>query len=271
MLTLPSVIPVSEINYLCVHKKLRSKRLAPVLIKEVTRQCNLKGIFQAIYTAGVVIPTPVSVCRYYHRSLNIPKLIETGFSFVPRHMTLARMILVNKLQERTSLKGLREMEEKDLDQVNDLFRRYMQRFDLSPIMDVEEIKHNFLSGKGRGKIGGGGKGRREGQVTWSYVVEVDHILWLKEPVLRRASTGPQNAQDHRLFLILFPPVDDHQQPEVLSTRCSLSLLLCDRNCIPTRCGDQRPAEGPSQGPHWRCLDHCRPGFIRRLQCSHPYG
>ena len=28
-----------EINFLCVHKKLRSKRLAPVLIKEVTRRC----------------------------------------------------------------------------------------------------------------------------------------------------------------------------------------------------------------------------------------
>jgi glycylpeptide N-tetradecanoyltransferase len=53
----------SEINYLCVHKKLRSKRLAPVLIKEVTRQCHLKGVFQAIYTAGVVLPTPVSTCR----------------------------------------------------------------------------------------------------------------------------------------------------------------------------------------------------------------
>ena len=54
---------MSEINFLCVHKKLRSKRLAPVLIKEVTRQCHLKGIFQAMYTAGVVLPTPVSTCR----------------------------------------------------------------------------------------------------------------------------------------------------------------------------------------------------------------
>lgn len=62
-LTLHSTISATEINYLCVHKKLRSKRLAPVLIKEVTRQVHLKGIFQAIYTAGIVIPTPVSVCR----------------------------------------------------------------------------------------------------------------------------------------------------------------------------------------------------------------
>lgn len=58
-----SVFTAAEINYLCVHKKLRSKRLAPVLIKEVTRRCHLKGVFQAIYTAGLVLPTPVSTCR----------------------------------------------------------------------------------------------------------------------------------------------------------------------------------------------------------------
>ena len=52
-----------EINFLCVHKKLRSKRLAPVLIKEVTRLIHLEGIFQALYTAGVHLPKPISVCR----------------------------------------------------------------------------------------------------------------------------------------------------------------------------------------------------------------
>ncbi|RXW20085.1 hypothetical protein EST38_g5786 [Candolleomyces aberdarensis] len=166
-----NVIPVSEINYLCVHKKLRSKRLAPVLIKEVTRQVHLKGVFQAIYTAGIVIPTPVSVCRYYHRSLNVPKLIESKFSYVPRSMTLARLIRINQLESKTSLPGLREMGEKDLPQVADLFRRYMQRFDMAPLMTFEEVKHNLLSGRGEGEVGDGGKGRRKGQVTWSYVVE----------------------------------------------------------------------------------------------------
>lgn len=65
-----------EINFLCVHKKLRSKRLAPVLIREITRRVNLTGIFQAVYTAGVVLPKPVTTCRYWHRSLNPKKLIE---------------------------------------------------------------------------------------------------------------------------------------------------------------------------------------------------
>ena len=68
-----------EINFLCVHKKLRSKRVAPVLIREITRRVHLKGIFQAVYTAGVVLPKPIATCRYYHRSLNPKKLVDVQF------------------------------------------------------------------------------------------------------------------------------------------------------------------------------------------------
>ncbi len=39
---------MAEINYLCVHKKLRSHRLAPVLIKEITRRVHDKNIWQAV-------------------------------------------------------------------------------------------------------------------------------------------------------------------------------------------------------------------------------
>lgn len=72
-------LKVVEINFLCVHKKLRSKRLAPVLIREITRRVNLTGIFQAVYTAGVVLPKPITTCRYWHRSLNPKKLIDVSF------------------------------------------------------------------------------------------------------------------------------------------------------------------------------------------------
>lgn len=43
---------------------LRSKRVAPVLIREITRRVNQQKIFQAVYTAGVVLPKPVGVCRW---------------------------------------------------------------------------------------------------------------------------------------------------------------------------------------------------------------
>ena len=53
-------VKMAEINFLCVHKKLRANRLAPVLIKEVTRRINRRSIWQAVYTAGVRLPTPVA-------------------------------------------------------------------------------------------------------------------------------------------------------------------------------------------------------------------
>jgi hypothetical protein len=86
-------VPMVEINFLCVHKKLRSKRLAPVLIKEITRRVNHAGVFQAVYTAGLVLPVPVSTCRYYHRSLDPKKLIEVGFSRLAPRMTMARTVV----------------------------------------------------------------------------------------------------------------------------------------------------------------------------------
>lgn len=57
-------ITASEVNFLCVHKKLRGKRLAPVLIKEITRISNLHEIWQGLFTAGIVLPKPISTCRY---------------------------------------------------------------------------------------------------------------------------------------------------------------------------------------------------------------
>nr|MBN8157069.1 hypothetical protein [Vibrio vulnificus] len=63
------VMTMAEINFLCVHKKLRSKRLAPVMIKEMTRRVKLEDVWQAAYTAGVVLPTPIATCQYWHRSL----------------------------------------------------------------------------------------------------------------------------------------------------------------------------------------------------------
>ena len=76
-LALPTeVIKMAEINFLCVHKYLRSKRVAPVLIKEVTRRVNTKKMWQALYTVGKTIPTPMAETFYYHRNLNTKKLVD---------------------------------------------------------------------------------------------------------------------------------------------------------------------------------------------------
>lgn len=166
MLTMPSfdrcslfnsVKRMVEINFLCVHKKLRSKRLAPVLIKEVTRRTHLEGIFQAVYTAGVVLPKPMATCRYFHRSLNPKKLVETGFSHLARNMTMARLVKLYKLSAQTSTPGLRPMEDKDVLTVSKLMNKYMSTLEIAPHFGEADVRHWLIPRAG---------------VVWAYVVEV---------------------------------------------------------------------------------------------------
>lgn len=135
---------MAEINFLCVHKNLRTKRLAPVLIKEVTRRVNLCNIWQAVYTAGVVIPSPIAETTYYHRSLNPKKLVEVGFSSLPRNLTMARFVKIHKLPDQPSIEGLRPMTKKDVPRVTLLLNEYLKKFALHMTFTEAEIAHFLI-------------------------------------------------------------------------------------------------------------------------------
>jgi|EP00927_Polykrikos_kofoidii_P025390 glycylpeptide N-tetradecanoyltransferase len=135
------IVKMAEINFLCVHKKLRSKRLTPVLIKEITRRVNRENIWQAVYTGGVVLPRPVSECRYWHRSLNPKKLIDVGFSHLGPRMTMTRTIKLHKVPDQPQLPGMRMMREDDSQRVFELVSAYLKKFPLHPEFDREELAH----------------------------------------------------------------------------------------------------------------------------------
>ncbi|XP_055831721.1 glycylpeptide N-tetradecanoyltransferase 1-like [Solanum dulcamara] len=143
-----TVVVMAEINFLCVHKKLRSKRLAPVMIKEVTRRVHLENIWQAAYTAGVVLPTPVSTCQYWHRSLNPKKLIDVGFSRLGARMTMSRTIKLYKLPDQTVTPGFRKMEPHDVPAVTRLLRDYLKQFVVAPDFDGNDVEHWLLPKEG---------------------------------------------------------------------------------------------------------------------------
>ncbi|KAH3910931.1 glycylpeptide N-tetradecanoyltransferase [Parastagonospora nodorum] len=150
----------SEVNFLCVHKKLRAKRLTPVLIKEITRRCYVEGTFQAVYTVGSLLPTPVSTCRYFHRAIDWEKLYDVGFSPLPHGSTKQRQVIRYKLPDVTATPGLRQLEAKDVDAVVDLLRRYLERMDMAQVFDKDEFEHWMAPTE-----------KPQEQVVWSYVVE----------------------------------------------------------------------------------------------------
>lgn len=133
-----------EINFLCVHSKLRKNRLAPVLILEITRRVNVNNIFQAVYTAGVTLPTPIASCQYYHRSLNPKKLIDVKFSYLKPRMNMARTIKLYQLPNTTSTPGLRPLKNEDCAAASRLLMDYLSKFGLFMHFDEEEFRHWFI-------------------------------------------------------------------------------------------------------------------------------
>jgi len=222
------IIHGSEVNFLCVHKKLRGKRLAPVLIKEITRRINLEGTWQAIYTGGVVLPRPVSTCRYFHRALNWMKLYEVGFSSCPANSKPSFQVRKYNVPEQTSTRGLRELEAKDLDVVHDLVARYLKRFDLTPVFSREETEHWLLH-----KRDAPGE-----QVIWSYVVEVRFVPFLStaktctNPVYRtRTAKLPTSSHSTASS----PPSSTTRSTQ-LFVRLTYSTMLLRRVSPPPRTG-----------------------------------
>lgn len=134
-----------EINFLCVHKKLRSKRMAPVLIKEITRRVNLKGVFQAVYTAGVEIPNPFSNMRYWHRLLSPLKLCQVGFTAYDKNKTtLNEFIEENGVDNKLNIDNISETKLEDIPVITNMLNKYLEKFNVHIIFDESEVRHLFV-------------------------------------------------------------------------------------------------------------------------------
>ncbi|XP_078135254.1 glycylpeptide N-tetradecanoyltransferase 2-like isoform X2 [Sander vitreus] len=133
-----------QVKFLCVHKKLRLKRMTPVLIRELTRRVNQQGLHQAVYTAGIVLPTPMSSCRCWHRLLNPRKLTEVSYPGLRQNMNLQRALKFNRLPEVTKTPGLRPMTKEDVVGIHSLLQANLRKFYLSPVLSLQEIEHWLL-------------------------------------------------------------------------------------------------------------------------------
>lgn len=138
---------MAAINFLCVHKKLRSKRMAPVLIKEISRRVTLAGIFAAVYTGAAELPSPAVSCQFYHRNLSPRKLVEIGFMGMSSRMTMARLIKLFKLPDQPTI-SLRLMEERDIPSAHSLLKDYLSKIKFAIDFTEQEFAYHFSPREG---------------------------------------------------------------------------------------------------------------------------
>lgn len=136
---------MAEVNFLCVHKKLRDLRLTPTLIKEVTRRVNLTNKWQAIYTSGTTLPTPFGTAQYWHRNLNPQKLVDVRFAYKPSDITQSKFNKKHKLPAATATDGLRPFTESDVAKVTVALNKHLtDNYKVNIEFSEAEVRHFFV-------------------------------------------------------------------------------------------------------------------------------
>jgi glycylpeptide N-tetradecanoyltransferase len=130
------VLPMVQINFLCVHPDYRDRGFAPVLISEIKRIANTENVWQAIYTAVTKIPGSVAKSSYWHRFLNVKRLVKTGFYQTNR--------LREKYFEIRGNSQFRRMTHRDVPKVTKVLKKYFEGFKVAPHIDKEWVKHWML-------------------------------------------------------------------------------------------------------------------------------
>lgn len=140
------VIPQIEINLLCVSKKFRTKRLAPVMIKEVTRRTNLRGIFQAVYTTGLDLPNKLSTLQYMHRVINVKKMSSIGFFSVSDDtISIYEKLYKVQLPKLDYDYSVSPIELSDVDICLNKLNESLAKYKLTHVFDKESFTHYFMS------------------------------------------------------------------------------------------------------------------------------
>ncbi len=144
-----NIVKTAEVNFLCIHKKIRDKNVAPMLIKQLIHECSKKNYKHAYFTSDKLFAEPFFKCQYYHRALNINLLIETGFMNLKQDNKLNDVEKILSLPTETvnNNKIFQPLQEEDINASYDVLMTYFKKYSFYPLFDKEEFKKVFFGNK----------------------------------------------------------------------------------------------------------------------------
>ncbi|BCT22763.1 putative glycylpeptide n-tetradecanoyltransferase [Carp edema virus] len=92
------------VNFLSVHKKLRNKKMAPMLIEELRRRVGTLNLFQALFSSTLDLSFAITKVNSFSRILDIKKTLEFDSVELPASRTMTSLIKKYKIPKTTSEK-----------------------------------------------------------------------------------------------------------------------------------------------------------------------
>ncbi len=125
---------IAEIDFLCVLKDERNKKLCPLLINKIQKKFNDINIYEAIFTSEHNYPNKVTHCDYYIRFINTKKLIDINYINNVDH----------KIFELPKIKGNKSLIKiTNYIECLNLYNKYYTKFDCYEIFDEKSFIKRF--------------------------------------------------------------------------------------------------------------------------------
>lgn len=143
-------LTTTEVNFLCVHKKLRCKNVCTLLIKELINICVHNNLKYAYFISNKLLPKPFSNCQIYHRALNVDLLYKTKFINLNNN---GMETILSDVKRTLSLplqpinKNFVKLQEEDLDSAYVILTKYLSKYSFYPIFSKDEFKNHFYNNK----------------------------------------------------------------------------------------------------------------------------
>lgn len=135
-------LEIADINYLCIHPKLREKGLAQMFIDEITRQMCNEDVIIGSFTTERYVPTPICKIEFYHRPLNYEKLYNAKFVRLENGVSLQKAISTFAIQYKHKYKVVK-MKEEHYNEVYKLLCKYQDKYNFYEKYSLEEFIHYF--------------------------------------------------------------------------------------------------------------------------------
>lgn len=130
-------------TFLCVDKKIRDKSLGAIMIKELLRRMYFNNVKYGYYTSPLDLPNKLTMSNYYHRPLNIKKLLDINFITKPNSISIKSFEKLYRVKDKKTT-DYESLSLKTLNICVKEYNNYYKKYKIYQIMDEEEFKYKFF-------------------------------------------------------------------------------------------------------------------------------
>jgi len=134
---------VIDTSFLCVNKKIRSNSLASIMIKELLRRMYNNKVKYGYYTSPLTLPNALTKSNYYHKIINIKKMMDINFISKPDSISTRSFEKLFKINDNT-ITNIKKLTENIIEKCYKLYLNHYNVYKIHQVLSIEEFKYKFM-------------------------------------------------------------------------------------------------------------------------------